>query len=56
MHNRTLCVIFMSMIDNILQEIVGDILALVMWKKLEELHSVKLLMNHLYLKKILYNL
>lgn len=56
MHNKALCVIFMSVNDNAMWEIVGEIFASIAWKKLEKLYFVKLLTNHLYLKKRMYNL
>src|SRR4051812_32485462 len=46
----------MSVTDNVLREIAGEISASAAWKKLEELYSVKSLTNRLYLKKKLYNL
>lgn len=47
---------FIIMTDNILRKIIGELLASVVWKKLEELYFVKSLINYLYLKKRLYNI
>lgn len=40
MQDRTLCVIFLSVTDNILRKIIGEVSTSVVWKKLEELYSV----------------
>lgn len=56
LQDRVLYALFMSVTDNDLQKITGEISPSATWKKLEELYSAKSLMNHFYLKQMLYNL
>lgn len=53
---RALSAIFMSITNSVHKEIAKEKSAATTWKKLEHLHSKKLLTNCLYLKKRLHNL